>query len=582
MPPRIRRAGLVAGLLFPLALPAEAAPGAPVPSAALGQAQEGRPLIGVLLSDDEAAPTVLRALAGSPAAAAGLRAGDVITAVSGVPTPTRAALSACLAALSVGEEVELRLRRGDAALAARLSLADAGDFEEVAAQAPPVEEILELSEVPRARWRGLLADSEPAEEVERIDFEEFVVEDREEGEIVHGEPIVHGFELHGGPHPDAPHAVHGGSGQVYWIEFDGEAEGHGAHAADHGALLDELAGELAEELGEELGETFARLLAGELGGRGRGRDVDGIVRRVMDGLGEEVEAILREELEEELEELGLLPHAAHPEPGAHAHGGAHHGSGPHGIDARDVSVEGHPWPVEVILERVALPEGAHDGGGASAPDHMCECECECEWAQRRRAELGEPHAALERAFDGAGAASEELQALLLELESGGEVDAGVELQRRLRIATVGPDGRVEVRDLSAGGEGAGSRGWTWRSGGGPEGPGPREIEVEVERLGAAGPDAARGLRLHRGGPDGGAIEREVRVRIEGERRSGEPGRARGLAPRGLRGGPGMPPRPGGPEAALEGLRRELDALRGEVDALRRRLEGAGGGRARRR
>lgn len=587
MPPLIARAGLVAGLLFPLALPAEAAPGAPLPSAGLGQAREGRPLIGVLLSDDETEPTVLRALEGSPAAAAGLRAGDVITAVSGVLTPTRAALSTCLAALAVGEEVELRLRRGEGALAVRLSLADAGDFEETVAQAPPVEEGLELTEVPRARWRGLLADSEPVEEVERIDFEEFLVE--EQGESVHGEPIVHGFELHGGAHPDAPHAVHGGAGQVYWIEFDGEAEGHGAHALDRGALLDELAAELAEELREELADRFERLVERELDARRDRRrpgDWRQAFRAALDALGPEVEAVLREELEEELEELGLLPHGEHPEPGAHAHDEAHHGSGHHRLDVRDVSVEGHPWPVEVILERVGAPGGANDGGGASAPDHMCECECECEWAQRRRAEPGDPHAALERAFDGAGAASEELEALLLELESGGGADTGIEIQRRLRIATVGPDGRVEVRDLdageAAGGERAGSRGWLRRSWGGPGGPGPREIEVEVERHRGPGPDGARGLRLHRGGPDAGAVERELRLWIEGERRAGGPHQARDLPLRGLRRGPGMTPRPDGPEAAVEGLRRELDGLRREVEGLRRRLEESGGRRARRR
>jgi len=47
-----------------------------------------------------------------PAAAAGLRAGDVIEALAGKRTPDVARLRAVMRTLRIGQEVELRVRRG--------------------------------------------------------------------------------------------------------------------------------------------------------------------------------------------------------------------------------------------------------------------------------------------------------------------------------------------------------------------------------------------------------------------------------------------------------------------------------------
>ena len=60
----------------------------------------------------------------SPAQAAGLKAGDVITHCNGTPTPSADALSA---ALRTAETAELTVRRGDKTLTVRLSPAKSSD-----------------------------------------------------------------------------------------------------------------------------------------------------------------------------------------------------------------------------------------------------------------------------------------------------------------------------------------------------------------------------------------------------------------------------------------------------------------------
>ncbi len=56
---------------------------------------------------------VAEAISGGPAAEAGIKAGDVITAVNGTPTPTTQALSEVLAALKPGDQVKVDVLRSD-------------------------------------------------------------------------------------------------------------------------------------------------------------------------------------------------------------------------------------------------------------------------------------------------------------------------------------------------------------------------------------------------------------------------------------------------------------------------------------
>ncbi|MGJ0507905.1 MAG: trypsin-like peptidase domain-containing protein [Methylocystis sp.] len=58
----------------------------------------------------------------SPAAGAGLAKGDVITAVDGRPIATPAQLRTLLGVMRAGDEIDLRFRRGDAAMQARLRI----------------------------------------------------------------------------------------------------------------------------------------------------------------------------------------------------------------------------------------------------------------------------------------------------------------------------------------------------------------------------------------------------------------------------------------------------------------------------
>jgi putative serine protease PepD len=77
----------------------------------------GRAALGlsaVTLTDGQGCPGgvgVVDVLAGGPAQRAGLRAGDVITAVAGTPTPTAQAMAAVLAEQKVGAAVQVTYRR---------------------------------------------------------------------------------------------------------------------------------------------------------------------------------------------------------------------------------------------------------------------------------------------------------------------------------------------------------------------------------------------------------------------------------------------------------------------------------------
>lgn len=574
------RTGLAAGLLAalaPLASAAAVVPGPPSPAHAAPAAQEGRPMIGVLLSGEEESPTVLECLPGSPAEAAGLQAGDVIESVSGTPTPTREALVARLGELEVGQKVRLRVRRGEEQLRLRLSLADSRGFETVrvteGVELPAEVEEEAVIEVPLE-----LLDLDPPQGAEDV---EVLIE------------VEVAEELSEPPH----------QGRRVRIELESDEEHHHRGGAD--ALVDELAAELAEELGEQLGERFDRLVARELEAR-RGRRRPGQLREVfraaMEGLGGEVEDILREELAEELAELGLLPHGDLHRDHEHGHeheDRAHEAHEPHGL--RWIELDGAHHALEVprdggaprvfefqiregqpVLHGDEEHDGHHHGGQGDhevhhgeheAPKrvevHQLELGGEGRYRLLRPAEVegqgevrfrlrqvpdaehgAELEGVLEDAFREAGLASGELEELLGELEQELGQASGARVERRMSIATVGPDGRMEVREFRPGGEG-------------PHGahPGPDGVPGIWILKGESGSRFEPGAPLRLRRVEGRGEEREVEVRLEDRRRSG--GRSRGAAP----------------ADELGALRAELEALRREVQALRREVSG---GRVRRR
>jgi len=74
-------------------------------------------------ADDRAGVAVSEVYAGGPAAAAGLRVGDVITAVDGAPTPTMDALGERLGACAAGDAITLTVvREGGEALELEVTL----------------------------------------------------------------------------------------------------------------------------------------------------------------------------------------------------------------------------------------------------------------------------------------------------------------------------------------------------------------------------------------------------------------------------------------------------------------------------
>jgi S1-C subfamily serine protease len=77
----------------------------------------GRPYLGVRIGDTGNGVYVGEVSAGSPAAKAGLRAGDVIVAVDGTPTPTSDDLGTFLATRKPGQTVTLKVQRQSGATA---------------------------------------------------------------------------------------------------------------------------------------------------------------------------------------------------------------------------------------------------------------------------------------------------------------------------------------------------------------------------------------------------------------------------------------------------------------------------------
>ncbi len=83
----------------------------------------------------EGGVVVSEVTAGGPAAAAGLKVGDVITAIQGHEIHSPARLRWYVSTAGVGREVELRTRRGDLERSVRASLAEVPAQEEARAQA---------------------------------------------------------------------------------------------------------------------------------------------------------------------------------------------------------------------------------------------------------------------------------------------------------------------------------------------------------------------------------------------------------------------------------------------------------------
>jgi membrane-associated protease RseP (regulator of RpoE activity) len=71
------------------------------------------PWLGVLLEDVANAAGVKQVVPGAPAEKAGLMAGDRILALNDVPTPSSRALMDAIAAMRVGDEVAVKVARGD-------------------------------------------------------------------------------------------------------------------------------------------------------------------------------------------------------------------------------------------------------------------------------------------------------------------------------------------------------------------------------------------------------------------------------------------------------------------------------------
>ncbi len=80
--------------------------------------------VAVQTSSDPAGAELMRVVADSPAADAGLRAGDVVTAVDGESVTTAAALTTAIRSHDVGDEVELTYTRDGASKTVTVTLGD--------------------------------------------------------------------------------------------------------------------------------------------------------------------------------------------------------------------------------------------------------------------------------------------------------------------------------------------------------------------------------------------------------------------------------------------------------------------------
>jgi S1-C subfamily serine protease len=81
-----------------------------------------RPFLGVSLQDSDSGVTVVEVLDGSAAADAGIKAGDVFTAVNGAGVATVEDVKTAIAGLNVGDDVTIDVTRGEETMSATATL----------------------------------------------------------------------------------------------------------------------------------------------------------------------------------------------------------------------------------------------------------------------------------------------------------------------------------------------------------------------------------------------------------------------------------------------------------------------------
>jgi S1-C subfamily serine protease len=91
------------------------------PMPPMGEAAQ-RPFLGISITDGDNGVLINEVLPGSPAAAAELQAGDVITAINGTPLADAAALRDAISALEIGAALTLDVTRGDESLTLEATL----------------------------------------------------------------------------------------------------------------------------------------------------------------------------------------------------------------------------------------------------------------------------------------------------------------------------------------------------------------------------------------------------------------------------------------------------------------------------
>lgn len=94
---------------------------------AFGRSADADGWLGVYLANDRDEAVVVEVIPDSPAARAGLRAGDVLLAVDGKPTPTRDALVAAVRGHAAGATLAVKLRRDGAEVTVRVELGQRPD-----------------------------------------------------------------------------------------------------------------------------------------------------------------------------------------------------------------------------------------------------------------------------------------------------------------------------------------------------------------------------------------------------------------------------------------------------------------------
>jgi putative serine protease PepD len=92
----------------------------------IANGQASHPYLGVSLVDAQGGARIARVEAGSPAAGAGLKAGDVITAIDGRPVSSADDVVQGLSAMSPGDSVTLTVQRGGSASTIHATLGNRG------------------------------------------------------------------------------------------------------------------------------------------------------------------------------------------------------------------------------------------------------------------------------------------------------------------------------------------------------------------------------------------------------------------------------------------------------------------------